>query len=307
MNQPPHHLSEATIPRASVGIFALHLLIAGLLLTAAHAYTQPAAGGAPGREAKITKWARFRAGVTVAYGLVEGDRVRQVTGDPFGAWKPTRKTFALADVTLLVPTEPSKVLAAALNYKSHLGAVPERPLPKTPEFFFKPPSCLIAPGEPIVLPKDSEQVHFEGELVLVIGKRASKVPVEQALDYLLGVTCGNDVSARDWQKNDIQWWRAKGTDTFGPCGPFIVSGLNYDDLQLRLRVNGKVLQEERTSQMAQNVARLISHASHYVTLEPGDLIYTGTPGETSALKSGDVVEVEIEGVGVLRNPVVNAP
>ncbi len=307
MNHAPFHTLSPTSHGAFTGVFALNLLLAGLMLTATLGRAQPGPGGVPGSEAKITKWARFRAGTAVAYGLVEGDRVRQVTGDPFGAWKPTRKTFALAEVKLLVPTEPNKVLAAALNYKSHLGAVPERPLPRTPEFFFKPPSCLIAAGEPIVLPKDSEQVHFEGELVLVIGKRASKVPVEQALDYVLGVTCGNDVSARDWQKNDIQWWRAKGADTFGPCGPFIVAGLNYDDLQLRLRVNGQVLQEERTSQMAQNVARLVSHASHYVTLEPGDLIYTGTPGETSALKPGDVVEVEIEGVGVLRNPVVEAP
>ena len=144
-------------------------------------------------------------------------------------------------------------------------------------------------------------------MVLVIGKSASKVPVEKALACVLGVTCGNDVSARDWQKNDIQWWRAKGADTFGPYGPFIVSGLNYDDLQLETRVNGQLVQKERTSQMAQNVAALVSYASQYVTLEPGDLIYTGTPGQTSALKPGDVVEVEMEGVGVLRNEVVKSP
>jgi 2-keto-4-pentenoate hydratase/2-oxohepta-3-ene-1,7-dioic acid hydratase in catechol pathway len=306
MNLSPSFPSRRTFTLSLLSIFALTVGISAGWVAVAPSPARPGAGRAPERQPKITKWARFRAGATVAYGLVEGDRVRQVTGDPFAGWKLTRKTFALADVKLFVPTAPSKVLAAALNYKSHLGAVPERPLPKTPEFFFKPPSCLIAPGEPIILPPDSEQVHFEGELVLVIGRRAAKVPVAKALDYLLGVTCGNDVSARDWQRNDIQWWRAKGTDTFGPCGPFIVSGLNYDDLQLRLRVNGKVLQEERTSQMAHNVARLISHASHYVTLEPGDLIYTGTPGQTSALKPGDLVEVELEGVGVLRNPVAKA-
>jgi len=255
------------------------------------------------QDARIVKWARFQAGDKVAYGLVEGDRIRQVQGHPFGGWKPTRKTFPLAEVKLLVPTQPTKVLAAALNYKSHLGTTPERPLPKAPEFFFKPPSCLIATGEYIVLPADSGPVHFEAEMVLVIGKRARKVSKQKALDYVLGVTCGNDVSARDWQKNDIQWWRAKGGDTFGPCGPFIVSGLNYDDLQLELRVNGQVLQKERTSQMAQNVAAVVSHASQYVTLEPGDLIFTGTPGHTSALNPGDVVEVELEGVGVLRNQV----
>jgi 2-keto-4-pentenoate hydratase/2-oxohepta-3-ene-1,7-dioic acid hydratase in catechol pathway len=236
--------------------------------------------------------------------LVEGDRIRQVKGDPFHGCKRTRRTFALADVTLLVPTQPTKVLAAAGNYQSHLGPNPSRPLPTVPQFFFKPPSCLIASGENIVLPADGDPVHFEGEMVIVIGKRASKVSKANALDYVLGVTCGNDVSARDWQMNDTQWWRAKGTDTFGPCGPFIASGLNYDDLQLTTRVNGQVVQKERTSQMAQNVAALVSHASQYVTLEPGDLIYTGTPGQTAALKAGDVVEVEIEGVGVLRNQVV---
>jgi 2-keto-4-pentenoate hydratase/2-oxohepta-3-ene-1,7-dioic acid hydratase in catechol pathway len=253
---------------------------------------------------KIIKWARFQADGKVAYGLVEGDRIRQVMGDPFKGWKRTRKTFALAEVKLLVPTQPTKILAAALNYKSHLGATPSRPLPEVPQFFYKPPSCLVANGEHIVIPPDGEPVHFEGEMVIVIGKRTRKVTKEKALDFVLGVTCGNDVSARDWQKNDIQWWRAKGADTFGPCGPFIVSGLNYDDLQLELRVNGQVKQKERTSQMAQDVASLVSYASQYVTLVPGDLIYTGTSGQTSPLKPGDVVEVEIEGVGVLRNEVI---
>lgn len=280
--------------------FALLLLVAltALCYAPARAAEPPA-----GASLRVVKWARFQKAGKVAYGVVEGDRVREVQGDPFGAWRPTRRTHPLASVKLLVPCQPRKVLAAALNYKSHLGSMPSRPLPESPQFFFKPPSCLIGHGEPIVLPPDSADVHFEGELVIVIGRHARNVPRERALDHVLGVTCGNDVSARDWQKNDIQWWRAKGTDTFGPCGPFIVSGLRYDDLQLTTRVNSRVVQSERTSQMAQNVASLVSHASRYVTLEPGDLIYTGTPGQTSALKPGDVVEVEIEGVGVLRNPV----
>ncbi|MEK7677462.1 MAG: fumarylacetoacetate hydrolase family protein [Verrucomicrobiota bacterium] len=264
--------------------------------------------GIPSRsaETKITKLARFQAGDTIAYGIVEGDKVRQISGDVFGSWKATDKTFALAEVKLLVPAQPTKVLAVALNYQSHLGSLPERPLPKDPELFYKPLSCLIAHEEKIVLPKDSEQVHYEGELVIVIGKRVRNVPTDKALDYVFGVTCGNDVSARDWQKKDIQWWRAKGADTFGPCGPFIVSGLKYDDLLLQLRVNGQVLQKERTSQMVQSVGKIVSFASRFVTLEPGDLIYTGTPGQTTALKPGDVVEVELEGVGVLRNRVVGS-
>ena len=141
----------------------------------------------------------------------------------------------------------------------------------------------------------------------VIGKRARKVPKENALDYVLGVTCGNDVSERYWQNDeenkDVQWWRAKGSDTFGPCGPFLVSGLNYDDLLLTLRLNGEVKQRERTSQMIHDVPTIVSFISQHVTLLPGDLIFTGTSGTTSKLQPGDVVEVELQGVGVLRNRV----
>ncbi|MDP7134523.1 MAG: fumarylacetoacetate hydrolase family protein, partial [Planctomycetota bacterium] len=160
----------------------------------------------------------------------------------------------------------------------------------------------------IIIPKDAtEEVHFEAEMVVVIGKRARKVSKENALDYVLGVTCGNDVSERYWQNDeenkDVQWWRAKGSDTFGPCGPFIVSGLNYDDLLLTLRLNGEVKQEERTSQMIHDVATQVSFISKHVTLLPGDLIFTGTSGKTSALHPRDVVEVELQGVGILRNRV----
>jgi 2-keto-4-pentenoate hydratase/2-oxohepta-3-ene-1,7-dioic acid hydratase in catechol pathway len=175
---------------------------------------------------------------------------------------------------------------------------------RIPQAFFKTPSCLVPPDGQIVIPKDATVVDYEGEMVIVIGRRAKNVPKESALDYVLGVTCGNDVSERNWQKNDVQWWRAKSADTFGPCGPFIVSGLNYDDLLVQLRLNGEVKQKERTSQLIHDVRTLVSTLSRYVTLEPGDLIYTGTSGKTSPMKAGDVVEVELEGVGVLRNPVV---
>jgi 2-keto-4-pentenoate hydratase/2-oxohepta-3-ene-1,7-dioic acid hydratase in catechol pathway len=194
------------------------------------------------------------------------------------------------------------VIATAGNYKSHLGE--EHSVPENPEFFFKVPSCLIACGEKVVIPPGTEQVDGEAELVIVIGKRANSVSPEKALDYVLGVTCGNDISARDWQKNDVQWWRAKGSDTFGPCGPFIVSGINYDDLLLQFRLNGEVRQSQRTRDMIHGVGALVSFASKHVTLEPGDLIYTGTPGKTATIQPGDTVEVELEGVGVLKNPVV---
>jgi 2-keto-4-pentenoate hydratase/2-oxohepta-3-ene-1,7-dioic acid hydratase in catechol pathway len=278
------------------------MLVAGLIMAAFALWSSD--GRAVAAEKKAAKYVRFKAGDTIAYGMVEGDRVRQIDGCPFSDWKPTDKTYPLARVKLLVPTQPTKILACAGNYKSHLGDTPARP---HPEFFFKVPSCLIAAGEDIVIPKGSKEVHYEGELVIVIGKRAKNVSESKALDHVLGVTCGIDVSARDWQQNDVQWWRAKGSDTFGPCGPWVVSGIDYDDLLLQLRLNGEVRQKERTSNMEHGVAAVVSWASRHVTLEPGDLIFTGTPGKTSAIKPKDTIEVEIEGVGILKNPVVAAP
>jgi len=269
-------------------------LAAGLIGVAASA--QP--GARP--DGQVRKFVRFQAGDVEAYGLLEGERVRRISGDLFGKWNLSQETHELSRVKLLVPCRPSKVLALARNYQSHLGQVSP---PKNPEFFFKPPSCLVADGEPIIIPPGTHDVHYEAEMVIVIGKRAKDVPVERAGEYVLGVTCGNDVSARDWQKGDIQWWRAKGADTFGPCGPVIVSGLDYDNLPMQLRLNGKVELTTNTNEMIFDVAAAVSFASRHVTLEPGDLIYTGTAGQTSAIKPGDVVEVEIEGVGVLRNPV----
>ena len=257
-------------------------------------------GRAIGAEEKVIMYVRFEVDDTVAYGIVESERVRRIAGDVFGSWKPTDETYGLSEVKLLAPTQPTTVLAVAGNYKSHLGDAPGR---EHPEMFFKVPSCLIAAGESIVIPKGTADVHYEAELVIVIGKRTKDVPEDRALDHVLGVTCGNDVSARDWQEKDVQWWRAKGSDTFGPCGPWVVSGINYDDVLLELRLNGELKQQERTSYMRHGVAALVSWASRHVTLEPGDLIFTGTPGKTSAIKPGDVVEVELEGVGILKNPV----
>lgn len=249
-----------------------------------------------------TRFVRFQDGSTVAYGIVEGDRVRQLDGDLYGTWKKTDKTHALKDVKLLFPTtRDAKVFAVGLNYRSHLG---DRPVPKVPEIFIKVPSCLISQDEAIVLPSGSKDVHYEAELVIVIGKECKKATPEEAKKCIFGVTCGNDVSARDWQKGDLQWWRAKGADTFGPCGPQVVTGLNCDDLLVQLRVNGEVKQKQRTSDLIHDCAAIVSWISQHATLEPGDLIYTGTPGTTTALKPGDVVEVDIENIGVLKNPVV---
>ncbi|UCD30606.1 MAG: fumarylacetoacetate hydrolase family protein [Planctomycetota bacterium] len=253
----------------------------------------------------MTKYVRFHKGQTTAYGIVEGGMVRQLDGDLFGTWYKTEKTYPLKVVKLLVPTRPTKVLALAGNYLTHLGS--EDPRPEHPEAFFKVPSCLIAQGENVVIPKHTSVVHLEAEMVVVIGKRAKNVPESESLKYVLGITCGNDISARDWQSNDRQWWRAKGTDTFGPCGPYIVSGINYDNLLLQSRLNGEVKQSQRTSDMIFNVSEIVSWISRHVTLEPGDLIYTGTPGKTPAIKPGDLLEIELEGVGVLKNPVVAEP
>jgi 2-keto-4-pentenoate hydratase/2-oxohepta-3-ene-1,7-dioic acid hydratase in catechol pathway len=236
------------------------------------------------------------------YGVLNGGVIDELHGSLFSEPETTGRQFILDDVKLIAPCEPPKILAVGLNYKSHLGS---RPAPASPEMFYKPISCLQNPGDPIRIPTDSEDAHFEGELVVVIGRPVHHASPEEAAEAVFGVTCGNDVSDRNWQRNtDRQWWRAKGCDTFGPLGPWIVTGLDYSDLALQTRVNGEVLQEQRTSDLLFDVPTVISFVSRYVTLVPGDVIYTGTPGNTKRMNPGDVVEVEIEGIGVLRNPVV---
>jgi 2-keto-4-pentenoate hydratase/2-oxohepta-3-ene-1,7-dioic acid hydratase in catechol pathway len=258
--------------------------------------------------AEPMKFLRFQAGDTIAYGLLEGDRVRQLSGDLFGSWSKTDKTHALKEVKLLPPTQPTQVLALAGNYRSHLRDDVVPPKFQIPQPFFKSPSCLVGHGEAIVLPKDAKVVHYEAELVVVIGKKCSKVSKAEAMDYVFGVTAGNDVSERIWQNDkdvkDVQWWRAKGADTFGPVGPYIATGIDYDKLMLRLRLNGEIKQEENTDHLIHDIASSVSFISQYITLQPGDQIFTGTPGRTAEMKAGDVIEIELEGVGVLRNPVV---
>jgi 2-keto-4-pentenoate hydratase/2-oxohepta-3-ene-1,7-dioic acid hydratase in catechol pathway len=248
----------------------------------------------------VRRYIRFRADSAALYGIVEGHSVRCLEGDPFGMVQTTDETYALDDVELLPPAAPSKILAVGRNYRSHVG---DRPTPSVPELFYKPPSCLVPDGAAIVLPEGTGEVHYEGELVVVIGRRARDVSAHEAAGCIFGLTCGNDVSARDWQKGDLQWWRAKGCDTFGPCGPWIVAGLDPSNLLLRTRLNGQLVQEQSTADLIFSVPEIIAWASRHVTLEPGDLIYTGTPGTTSALKPGDVVEVEIRGIGMLSNRV----
>lgn len=250
---------------------------------------------------KPTHYIRFEHNGVTAYGELDDGRVHTLDADLFSSPKRTGEMLAMDDVRLLAPCTPSKVIAVGLNYLSHLGG---RPASEIPPIFLKLPTSIIGTGEPIVLPADAPSTHYETEMVLVIGKRAKHVAEADAHDYIFGVTCGNDVSARAWQKGDLQWFRAKGSDTFGPIGPAIVTGLNYNDLLLEGRLNGEVVQRQRTIDLMHNCAAILSFVSRYITLLPGDVIFTGTPGSTQEMKPGDTFEVELEGVGVLSNPVV---
>jgi 2-keto-4-pentenoate hydratase/2-oxohepta-3-ene-1,7-dioic acid hydratase in catechol pathway len=235
--------------------------------------------------------------------MLEGDTIRELRGGLFEEHSPTGATRQLSEVQLLHPCEPTKILCVGLNYKSHLGG---RPQPTRPEIFLKPLSALQHPGGPIVTPRDATDLHYEGELVAVIGKQARNVSAAEAASAIFGVACGNDVSERNWQHGagkDLQWWRAKGCDTFAPFGPVIAAGADYGNLLLTTRLNGEVVQQQYTSDLIFDCAAIVSWISGWVTLNPGDVIYTGTPGTTRKMSPGDVVQVELAGVGVLENPV----
>jgi 2-keto-4-pentenoate hydratase/2-oxohepta-3-ene-1,7-dioic acid hydratase in catechol pathway len=252
----------------------------------------------------VTQYIRYRSGSTVSYGVLEGATVHQIQGDLFGSATPTGATVPLAEVSLLAPLVPGKILCVGRNYRSHLGT---RPQPASPEIFYKPTTALQDPDGPIAIPRDATDLHYEGELVVVIGKHVKNATPAEARAAIFGVTCGNDVSERNWQSGpgkDLQWWRAKGSDTFAPLGPAIVTGLDYGSLQLETRLNGEVVQKQTTADLLFDCPTIVSWISGWVTLMPGDVIYTGTPGATRKMAAGDVVEVEIESIGVLRNPVV---
>lgn len=202
-----------------------------------------------------------------------------------------------------VPVQPSKILCIGRNYADHAAELGHE-VPAEPLVFMKPPSALVGSGEAIVLPSLSERVDFEGELAVVIGRRCRNVAEADAMGVVMGYTLLNDVTARDLQKKDGQWTRAKGFDTFAPCGPRLVTDLDVSDLAIKTLVNGEVKQSGRTSQLIFPIPRLIAYLSRVMTLMPGDLISTGTPSGVGPLKPGDVVEVWAEGIGSLVNPVV---
>ena len=252
----------------------------------------------------ITRYVRYSAAGKTAYGILEEHTVRELHGTPFTGAEPTGSKVNLAEIKLLAPCEPSKVAAVGRNYKSHIADRGLEPA-KEPGLFWKPSSCIIGTDDNIVIPEGAHNVHYEAELVIVIGKKGKNIPVSEAPKHIFGVTAGNDVSERDWQKSDLQWFRAKGSDTFGGLGPCVVQGLNYNDLLVQSRLNGTVVQSQRTSDLIFPVDTIVNYVSRFVTLVPGDIIYTGTPGTTKAMKAGDVIEIEVEGVGVLRNRIAN--
>lgn len=246
---------------------------------------------------------RFVAGNSApAVGVVQDDVVYTVAGDLYSKLISSRRVAPLADVKLQAPCRPSKIIAIGRNYAAH-AAEHDAEVPKEPLIFLKPPSAIIAPGEAIVLPPQSQQVEHEAELVVVIGRRGRNIPRESALEWVFGYTCGNDVTARDLQRSDGQWTRSKGFDTFCPLGPWIETELDLAGRNVYARINGVVRQHGNTDDLVFDIPTLISHASSVMTLEPGDIIMTGTPAGVSPLAAGDRVEVEIDGIGVLANPV----
>jgi 2-keto-4-pentenoate hydratase/2-oxohepta-3-ene-1,7-dioic acid hydratase in catechol pathway len=249
----------------------------------------------------LQHYVKYEADGKVAWGLLEGGTIRELSGNVFDDAKPSGRTLKLADVKLLAPADAKKVIAAGLNYKSHIG---EQSPAKYVGLFAKLPTSLIGHEVDIVYPADATNVHYEAEICVVIGKRAKNITEAQVKDHVFGVAPCNDVSERGWQKADLQWFRAKGSDTFGPIGPAVVRGADYNTLKLIGRLNGKVVQETTVDLLIFSIDNIVSYVSRYVTLEPGDVIFTGTPGTTQAMKPGDTFEVEIEGIGILRNKVV---
>ena len=246
----------------------------------------------------------------VSYGTLEGDRVTPAEGNPLLGLKPGRTSVDISEVKLLAPIEPPNVLCIGQNYKAHVEEGGDK-LPKAPILFMKSNTSVIGPDDPVIIPKIAPaRVDYEAELALVIGKTARNVPENRALDYVLGYTCAHDVSARDCQRDDGQWVRAKSFETFCPLGPWIETDLDPSNLRVQGRLNGQTMQDATTALMIFNIPFLISYLSQGMTLLPGTVLLTGTPAGVGFarkppvwLKPGDVFEVEVEGIGILKNPI----
>ena len=242
---------------------------------------------------------------TPRYGWIFEEKIGDIEGDPFGRYRRLEAGTPIEKVRLLAPVQPSKILCLGTNYAEHSKEMNEE-VPIVPLIFMKPPSAVINPGDKIILPPQSKQIDHEAELVIVMGKRTRNVTAEEAQDYISGYTIGNDVTARDLQRSDRQWTRAKGFDTFCPFGPWIDTEFDPSDALIICKVSGQPRQMASTRDMVFNVGTQVAYISSIMTLEPGDLIFTGTPAGVSPLKPGDVVDIEIEGLGRLSNPVVAA-
>ena len=236
------------------------------------------------------------------FGWLLDNNIGEISGNIFGRYQRKEALTPLADVKLLAPSEPTKIICVGRNYVEHAKELGNE-VPKVPLIFMKPQSSIISNGETILLPAQSTQVEHEAELVVVIGKRGRHVTAENAKKIILGYTVGNDVTARDLQNSDGQWTRAKGFDTFCPFGPWIDTEFDPSDAVITCRVNGQMRQMASTRDMVFNVGVLIAYISSVMTLEPGDLIFTGTPSGVGELKDGDEVSVEIEGLGIIKNKV----
>lgn len=249
------------------------------------------------------KWIRYEYRGEVGSGWITGEMVQPTTGTVWQPGDQRGSQLPLAAVRLLAPVQPGKVICVGINYDGHIREV-GRERPPEPVIFMKPPSSVIGPEEPIIWPKEVESLFFEGELAVVIGKQARRVTPEAATEVIAGYTCANDVSARDLQKRDVQWTRGKGYDTFCPLGPWIETSLDSTELPLKTRVEAELRQDGNTRDLIYNVAELVSFISNVMTLNPGDVILTGTPGGAGPLEPGQQVTVSVDGIGALTNPVI---
>jgi 2-keto-4-pentenoate hydratase/2-oxohepta-3-ene-1,7-dioic acid hydratase in catechol pathway len=250
------------------------------------------------------KYVKYEVGGAASWGILENDTtIHTISGAPWAGGQPTGRRVKAAEVKYLAPADAKKVIAAGLNYRSHIGQASPA---KYVGLFAKFPTTLTGHDQPIIYPADATTLHYEAEICVVMGKKAQNITEAQAKAHIFGVTPCNDVSERAWQKQDLQWFRAKAADTFGPMGPALVTNVDYTKLKLIGRHNGKVVQETTADLLIFDIDNIVSYTSRYITLEPGDVIFTGTPGTTQAMKPGDTFEVEIPGVGTLRNKVVAA-
>ncbi len=252
-------------------------------------------------------WINFTAAGTTAYGIVEGDTVIETRGDIFSTWEKTGRTHRLADVKIEIPVMPRTFYCAGLNYVAHVKEAAEKAgtspnIPARAEIGYRAQNALIAHGEDVVIPRDAtDKVHYEGELVVIIGKKAKNLSEADALSCVFGYTIGNDVSERTWQKADRTFFRSKNTDTFKPMGPWIETEVDLAKLHTNVRLNGEVRTSFPTNDMLFSIQHFIHVTSQYCTLYPGDVMWMGTDGSSPDLKHGDLVEVEISGIGTLTN------